>query len=55
MNDILLPKSQQAAVNLNANTLQSSYTQLYHTAVPQAISRNNNFPHHISDDTTEYY
>jgi len=40
---------------LSANSLQSSYAQLYHTAVPQAMSRNNNFPHHVSDDTTEYY
>ena len=53
--EILLPKPQQAAVNLNANPLQSSYAQLYHTAVPQAMSRNTNIPHPVSDDTPEYY
>ena len=53
--DILRPTPQQATVNLNANTLQSSYARIYHTAVSQAMSCNINFPHIVSDDTPEYY
>jgi hypothetical protein len=39
---------------LNSNSLQSSYARLYHTAVPQAMSRNTNIPRPVSDDIPEY-
>jgi len=39
----------------SANSLQSSYAQLYYIAVPQAMSHNTNLPHTVSDDTPEYY
>jgi len=40
---------------LNANPLQSSYARQYHSAVPQAMSRNTNFLLPVSDDKPECY
>ena len=40
---------------INANSLQPTHAQLYHATVPQAMSRNTNFPHPVSEDTPEYY